>query len=574
MPYTTINRPSATVPATSTGCGCGCGCGCASCVTCDSLQCLCRPRFFAGQLVTDADFRRLDSYLVGKDRLHNKFLHGTGVVCGLEVVCDPCADTVTVRPGYALGPCGEDIVVCSATSVDVATMIRADRRAHARAACPPGSNPYTSTPNDCDALEQRWVLGICYDEQPGRPVTPLATTSCSSSCNCGCGTSQGTSSGCGCDATSARPAPVGCEPTVICEGYRFVLTEEKPVRLREPAAGSAGSGGPTAGGALAEQVRQCLAMLAANITSVPKDASTADMVTYCCRLKADLQAVIDSGAVHDCTLGRCLNDIACPSTNDRDAAGKAKTAIAELLALAIDLYRECVCSAMLPPCPDDCADDCVPIATLTVRSSDLQVTEVCNWSSRKFAVGMPTLGYWLGWLPFGASLRRVVSTMCCPPERSRELTVNDKLHVTAEMAAERVAESQPAASAFAAPLQMAMRYAENPSPLTGFEAILLQSIGATGARGEQLATPEELADPFSAAAMSRLFGSTGLNLGSVLRDVATRGAAQPAPEPQAAPAEADQASRLAELEKSVESLQRTVRSQARTISNLRKGQQK
>lgn len=570
MPYTTINRPSATVPATTTGCGCGCGCS--SCVTCASLQCLCRPRFFAGQLVTDADFRRLDSYLVGKDRLHNRFLHGTGVVCGLEVVCDPCADTVTVRPGYALGPCGEDIVVCSAATVPVAALIRADRQAHARAACPPGSDAYTSTPNDCDALEQRWVLGICYDEHPGRPVTSLTTTSCSSSCNCGCRTSQGTSSGCGCETTSARPAPVGCEPTVVCEGYRFVLTKEKPVRLREPGAGAVGSGG-----ALAGQVRQCLAILAANITSVPKDASAAELVTYCCRLKADLRAVIDSSAVHDCTLGRRLNDVACPSTNDADAAGKAKNAVAQLLALAIDLYRECVCSAMLPPCPDDCADDCVPIATLTVRSSDLQVTEVCNWSARKFAVGMPTLGYWLSWLPFGASLRRVVSSMCCPPERTGEFTVNDKLHVTAETTGERVAQSQPAASAFAAPLQMAMHYAESASPLTGFEGILLQSIGATGERGEELATSDELADPFAAAALSRLFGPAGLDLGGALRDVAGRGSAQPAAEAQPAPgtpAEADHASRLAELEKSVESLQRTVRSQARTISNLRKGQQK
>ena len=93
MPYNTYTQPATSSPPTTTGCGCGCG----GCPTCHSLQCLCRPRFFAGQLVTDADFRRLDDYLVGKARLHNRYLHGTGVVCGLEAVCNPCDDTVTVR---------------------------------------------------------------------------------------------------------------------------------------------------------------------------------------------------------------------------------------------------------------------------------------------------------------------------------------------------------------------------------------------------------------------------------------------------------------------------------------------
>ena len=86
------------------------------CPACGGLECLCRPRFFAGQLLTDDDLNRLDYYIVEKNRLHNRYLVGTGVVCGLEVVCsicDPAGNgTVVVRPGYALSPCGNDIVVC------------------------------------------------------------------------------------------------------------------------------------------------------------------------------------------------------------------------------------------------------------------------------------------------------------------------------------------------------------------------------------------------------------------------------------------------------------------------------
>ena len=63
-----------------------------SCPACGGLQCLCRPRFFAGQLLTEEDLNRLDHYIVEKNKLHNRYLHGWGVVCGLEVVCHPCQD--------------------------------------------------------------------------------------------------------------------------------------------------------------------------------------------------------------------------------------------------------------------------------------------------------------------------------------------------------------------------------------------------------------------------------------------------------------------------------------------------
>src|SRR6266540_4909322 len=94
------------------------------CPVCGGLECLCRPRFFAGQLLTDEALKRLDHYIVEKNKLHNRFLIGWGVACGLEVVCSGCDGTVTVRPGYALSPCGEDIIVCSETPVDVCSMIQ------------------------------------------------------------------------------------------------------------------------------------------------------------------------------------------------------------------------------------------------------------------------------------------------------------------------------------------------------------------------------------------------------------------------------------------------------------------
>src|SRR5258708_19547989 len=78
------------------------------CPACGGLECLCRPRFFAGQLLTEEDLNRLDHYIVEKNKLHNRYLHGWGVVCGLEVFCHPCEGQVTVKARYALIPSRDD----------------------------------------------------------------------------------------------------------------------------------------------------------------------------------------------------------------------------------------------------------------------------------------------------------------------------------------------------------------------------------------------------------------------------------------------------------------------------------
>ena len=77
------------------------------CPACGGLQCLCRPRFFAGQLLTEQDLNRLDAYVRAKNRLHNRYVHGWGVVCGLEVTCHDCENLVRVSAGYGLSPCGD-----------------------------------------------------------------------------------------------------------------------------------------------------------------------------------------------------------------------------------------------------------------------------------------------------------------------------------------------------------------------------------------------------------------------------------------------------------------------------------
>src|SRR5512136_626202 len=106
-----------------------CPCGCAPCDhTCCTLDCLVQPRYFCGQLLTDADLRAGVTWSQNKFRL-GRFRDGWGVVCGLEVRCnskpaDPkLAGTITVGPGYAVSCCGDDIIVCADKTLDLTQIV-------------------------------------------------------------------------------------------------------------------------------------------------------------------------------------------------------------------------------------------------------------------------------------------------------------------------------------------------------------------------------------------------------------------------------------------------------------------
>ncbi|MCK9564174.1 MAG: hypothetical protein M0R02_15790, partial [Bacteroidales bacterium] len=172
------------------------------CPDCGALECLCRPRFFAGQLLSEQDLNRLDQYIRNKNRLHNRNQHGWGVVNGLLVVCDPCGD-IKVTQGYAVDPCGDDIVVCEDTRVNICELIRKCREP------PPECQPFRQPANsNCDDLEEVWVLTIRYREWASRGVTALRGNSCATpGCNCAsAGNSCDCGGGCGCAGASRGAA--------------------------------------------------------------------------------------------------------------------------------------------------------------------------------------------------------------------------------------------------------------------------------------------------------------------------------------------------------------------------------
>ena len=134
----------ATQPSQSSGCGCkqtsGGSCECGGACGCDSrcceLECLVRPNFFCGQLLTDVDLAAMVEWTRKRLALV-RYRDGWGIACGLDLSCSDssggaaCCDNATSGPaiylssGYAIDCCGNDLVVCEPMRVDLSSVCTA-----------------------------------------------------------------------------------------------------------------------------------------------------------------------------------------------------------------------------------------------------------------------------------------------------------------------------------------------------------------------------------------------------------------------------------------------------------------
>ena len=81
-----------------------------------------RVNYFPRQLLDAEAMRTEQAYFLQKLRRHNRYLHGWGVVCGLEVTAAPVDDKprqVEIGPGYALDGPGNEINVGMAVRLDL-----------------------------------------------------------------------------------------------------------------------------------------------------------------------------------------------------------------------------------------------------------------------------------------------------------------------------------------------------------------------------------------------------------------------------------------------------------------------
>jgi hypothetical protein len=490
-----------------------------ACPACGGLQCLCRPRFFPGQLLTDEDLNRLQRYVIDKNKLHARYLHGWGVASGLEVVCDPCTTSqVVVRTGYALSPCGDDIVVCKDHAVNVCELID-QCRPQTDVVCDP---PYQQNPRECRDGVEKWVLAICYDERPSRGITALTgstDTACCSSCGCG------GSGSCGCNGSSKvsstttstasktrktyRPQ---CEPTQICEGYRFTAYKQpKETKLQLPGSVVAGTGGSGIDlifawmyanrarfGPMLERLLCCV-IAALELRASFGEGKYTDPRQAVSAYQGYLDALREFAAnfsVHRCAFADKLatEAKAAGAQIDRLRSVRALTSADKTLISSgmrrldyslFDLIAECFCSALLPAGPEPAADNCVPLAVLTVRSRDCRVVEICNWEARKLLITWRTVGYWLSWLPW-PRVRETIAKLCCADTPQR--TIIWPLTVLIGMVLNQARTTSPAGGADATE--------SRPTALAGRDSTLH---AATAETASSSATREAVGDPLDRA---------------------------------------------------------------------------
>ena len=165
-----------------------------------------RPRYFARQLITPDDLNLEQEYFRSKQRWHNRMLHGWGVVCGAQVCMAPKSTPngtsfepwkVLVKPGYLLGPYGDEIIIDCVRTVDLRTRGVTGVTGEP---CVDAVDPWCTEVFQQNYNPGKLYVAVKYKEVAARPVRVQPA-------------------GCGCDDSS-------CENSRLVDGYEIgVLTE-------------------------------------------------------------------------------------------------------------------------------------------------------------------------------------------------------------------------------------------------------------------------------------------------------------------------------------------------------------
>lgn len=120
-----------------------------------------RPKYFHGMLLQDTDFRAEQEYHAQKRRFLNRMLHGSGVVCGLDLIGKKEGRSIEVTSGFALDCSGNEIWVPHPVTVDLEKLLPPKDKGKNQAEC--------VEPDDQEA--NTYYIGIRYEEKPSNPIS-------------------------------------------------------------------------------------------------------------------------------------------------------------------------------------------------------------------------------------------------------------------------------------------------------------------------------------------------------------------------------------------------------------------
>ena len=207
-----------------------------------------RLRYFFGKRLGVADLKDEQAYHRNKIQLHNRHLHGHGVVCGLGLSIfdngDPSPTVVRVGAGLALDTCGHEVVVPYDQCIDLAAwfqrrLVEAEARnetfppdvlvtndrlmlciAVRYLECPITPEPAPADPCACDTggceygrVQERFELKVMLEDEAADYLQPLPP------------------------GEPGQPCPEGRDPDWTILGCLFVtLADDAVMTLEDPSA--------------------------------------------------------------------------------------------------------------------------------------------------------------------------------------------------------------------------------------------------------------------------------------------------------------------------------------------------
>ena len=370
--------------------------------TCGGTNCFERSRYFPGQLLTNEDLEADQRYFIEKNKLHNRYLVGSGVVCGLAVRCHPtCEGVVVIEPGYAIDCGGNDIVLCDSTEFDIVAYLDACRREEE-------INCYSriSSSSRCEDISKDYCLLLSFQEEPAKPVTALV---------------QGNGNG------NRR-----CEPSRIKETFRLDLVpkDEFDDRVNPPDFWSK----------LQTCINTFLPKMQGFIEALEQarrefDASGNENLSQYhttvfkifCQMKAWALDLYKTHPKVRCTLREELQELeasfpqqpqSVTETTLNNYLQQVSNTVSRISFLIFQLLKDCFCDALLVPCTE-CTDEGVLLACLSL--SGKQVDQICN-TVRQPVLSGPSLNYCLQ--PLYTALDSVLEEFCCEePEDAPKVVI-------------------------------------------------------------------------------------------------------------------------------------------------------